>query len=128
MVEDDDDEVAAIYRAQLKDALATIAELEKRTAKAVVDIDRFSAYLKVVEAACQKYEQYRGQTFSREDKRILLRALGVRVVAYSGKSDFTATHDGQRWDLQLVADGGHVWESIPSDMLLPPVARVAATL
>gem|GEM_PF-7120135 len=63
-----------------------------------------------------------------EDKRILLPALGVWVVAYSSKSDFMATHNGQRWKLQLYANGGRGSESIASDMLLPPVARVAATL
>jgi hypothetical protein len=56
--------------------------------------ERYTAYLRVVETACQKFAAYRGQTFSREDRRILLRALGIRVVAYSSKSDFTATHDG----------------------------------
>ena len=90
--------------------------------------ERYTAYLRVVETACQKFAAYRGQTFSREDRRILLRALGIRVVAYSSKSDFTATYYGQRWELQLNAKGGRVSESIASDVLLPPDVRVAATL
>src|SRR5260370_39571141 len=78
MVEVDDDDLVAEYHMRFKEAVATIAELEKRTSKAVFDIDRITAYLKTVDGACRKFQQFGAENFTREDKRTILYALNVR--------------------------------------------------
>ena len=102
---EDDEDLAAVIHGRLKEVLATIAELEKRTSKAVFDIDRITAYLKTVDGACRKFAQFGAETFTREDRRTILKALNVRVRMYASASDYAQTHNGERWVLQLVPVG-----------------------
>jgi hypothetical protein len=50
------------------------------------------------------------RTYTRDQKRALLRAIGARVVIYSGKSDY-ARENGKRWDMQIIP-GVYAQESI----------------
>jgi site-specific DNA recombinase len=128
MATEPDDTIAATYRHRLKETLAMIERLEARTGSQDREVARLTAYLGTLFAAASDWQDAQGNAVSaqavlsliapppaREQKRNLLRAIGVRVVIYSGKSDY-ARESGKRWDMQIIP-GVYAQESMRERIL-----------
>jgi hypothetical protein len=114
MATEPDDTISAIYRQHLKDTLAVIAGLESRLSSQDRKADKLRAYLDALFSAASGWKDAAGNdvapdallaaiapTPSREQKRNLLRAIGARILIYSGTSGY-AEQNGTRWDLQII--------------------------
>lgn len=121
---EDDDQIAATYRVRLKEVLSLIAGLESRQDSKDQQLAKLHAYLDVI-AAAMSVDDGQGEwtlyypetdthvtipqppitiqprTYTREQKRTLLRAIGARVLMYAAKSEEARTL-GRQWDLQIV--------------------------
>jgi DNA invertase Pin-like site-specific DNA recombinase len=114
MATEPDDTISAIYRQQLKDTLAVIAGLESRMSSQDRKADKLRAYLDALFSAAGGWKDAEGNdvapdtilsaiapTPTRDRKRNLLRAIGARILIYSGTSGY-AEQNGTRWDLQII--------------------------
>lgn len=96
------DRIAALYRADILKLQETLDSLharegrvQEREAQAALWLAAFEDVYKMLDATPNAIT-----ILSREEKRKILRALGVKVVMYSTTSEFARTHD-TRWDFQL---------------------------
>ena len=124
MATEEDDAIAATFRARLKETMVLIARLEARVGAQDRKAERVQARMEVIRSAINIAKSkdtvgYRlsdtGEsvavslssgtlpTFTRDQKRNLLRAIGACVCIYSGKSDY-ARDNGKRWELQIIPD------------------------
>jgi F0F1-type ATP synthase membrane subunit b/b' len=126
MATEEDDAIAATYRVRMKETLQLITRLEARMGSQDRTSERLRAYLDVMAAAMSVddgegewgiYNPATGETtpiapppiaprprtYTREQRRNLLRAIGVRVLIYSTKSDY-ARDNGKRWDMQIIPE------------------------
>jgi DNA invertase Pin-like site-specific DNA recombinase len=116
MATEEDDAIAATYRVRLKETLALITKLEDRVGSQDRKVERLRAYLDTLFSAASGWQDSEGNavdpevilsaiapTPQRDQRRNLLRAIGVRVLIYSTKSDY-ARENGKRWDFQIVPD------------------------
>jgi hypothetical protein len=124
MATEEDDAIAATFRARLKETMALISQLEARQGSSDRRMERVQAHMDVMRAAIalaktqdtvgyqlsdtgESVPVHMGKgtppTFTREQKRTLLRAIGARVLIYARKSDY-AQANGKRWELQITPD------------------------